>query len=307
MVQVVVVGSVALDTIESPFGRLEEGLGGSATYFSLASSLLCRVGLVGVVGSDFPEKHTAMLSERNVDMAGFSQVDGSTFRWVGEYGYDLNVAHTLDTQLNVFADFQPDVPAAYRDVPFVFLANIDPELQARVLDQMNAPKFVACDTMNFWISGKREALLKTLARVDALLINDAEARELAGEANIVKAIDGIHKMGPTVVVVKRGEYGALLSTGHGFFYAPAYPLEDVIDPTGAGDSFAGGFMGYIARRGAVDDGALRQATVMGSVMASFDVEGFGTRRYDSLERGELRTRLSAFKRLMDPQPLDSLI
>ena len=252
MVQVVVVGSVALDTIESPFGRLEEGLGGSATYFSLASSLLCRVGLVGVVGSDFAEKHTAMLSERNVDMAGFSQVDGSTFRWVGEYGYDLNVAHTLDTQLNVFADFQPDVPAAYRDVPFVFLANIDPELQARVLDQMNAPKFVACDTMNFWISGKREALLKTLARVDALLINDAEARELAGEANIVKAIDGIHKMGPTVVVVKRGEYGALLSTGHGFFYAPAYPLEDVIDPTGAGDSFAGGFMGYIARRGAVE-------------------------------------------------------
>lgn len=305
-IDVIVVGSIALDTIETPFGRLEEGLGGSATYFSLSASHFCRVGLVGVVGTDFPEAHVEMLGDRGIDLAGFRRVEGETFRWEGEYGYDLNTAKTLDTRLNVFASFQPELPASYRNAPFVFLGNIDPELQGRVLDQVESPRFVACDTMNFWISGKRDALVKTLGRVDALLLNDAEARELAGEPNMVKAIQIIHEMGPHVVVVKRGEYGALLSTADGFFFAPAFPLEQVLDPTGAGDTFAGGFMGYLAARGIVDNKGLRHAIIHGSAMASFDVEDFGPNRFGRLSALEINRRIAAFHRLMDRDPDDAI-
>jgi sugar/nucleoside kinase (ribokinase family) len=307
MVQLVVVGSVALDSIETPFGRMEWGLGGSATYFSLSASQFTQVGLVAVVGEDFPQSHTGLLSERGVDLSGFVRSPGTTFRWAGRYGFDLNTATTLETQLNVFAAFEPDLPDAYRRAQFVFLANIDPDLQQRVLDQVASPRFVACDTMNFWIEGKREALTRTLGRVDALLINDSEARELAGEWNIVKAIGKIHRMGPGVVVVKRGEYGALMSTADGYFDSPAYPLEGVRDPTGAGDSFAGGFMGYLARRTVVDAGSLRQAVISGSVMASFCVEAFGTRRLERLDPSEIRDRAHRFRNLVDPQPVDTLV
>jgi sugar/nucleoside kinase (ribokinase family) len=307
MMQLIVVGSVALDSIQTPFGQIEEGLGGSATFFSLSASHFALVGLVGIVGSDFPAHYESMLAEAGVDLAGFRRVDGDTFRWAGAYGYDLNVARTLNTELNVFANFEPTLPEAYRRAPFVFLANIDPELQLRVLQQAEHRRFVACDTMNFWIEGKRSALLDTLKHVDALLVNDSEARELAGHWNIVKAISGIHRLGPRVVVVKRGEYGALLSTGNGYFFSPAFPLEEVMDPTGAGDSFAGAFMGYLARRGTVDDGALRQAVISGSVMASFCVEDFSTRRLERLGAAEIRERGRLFSDLMDPQPIAALV
>ena len=307
MVRVVAVGSVALDSIETPFGKVEESIGGSATFFSLSASYFCRIGLVGVVGQDFPEATTEMLSARDIDLTGFSRVEGETFRWIGRYGHDLNVAETLDTQLNVFASFTPQIPPEYRDAPYVFLGNIDPELQLSVLEQVDKPRLVACDTMNFWIEGKRDALLETLLRVDVLLINDAEARQLAEEPNIAKAIPLIHQMGPKIVVVKRGEYGALLSSPYGFFYAPAYPLEDVRDPTGAGDSFGGGFMGYLARRGSESDGALRMAVVSGSVMASYCVEAFGTTRFDNLTRGEIRDRGRQFREMMNPQPIEGLL
>lgn len=307
MVQVVVVGSVALDSIETPFGKIEEGVGGSATYFSLSSSYFCKVGLVGVVGRDFPEATPKLLTERGVDLSGFHRKDGETFRWKGRYGHDLNVAQTLDTQLNVFADFKPHLPAHFRSAPYVFLGNIDPELQLAVLEQVDNPKLVACDTMNFWIEGKRSALLETLKQVDAVLLNDAEARELAGEANIARAVRAIHAMGPSIVVVKRGEYGALLSAHNQFFWAPAYPLEDVVDPTGAGDSFAGGFMGFLARRHRIDNGTLRQATLSGSVMASFCVGAFGTTRYETLVRDEIAERGSQFRDMMDPEPVEPLL
>ena len=307
MVSVVAVGSVALDSIETPYGKVEESVGGSATFFSLSASYFCRIGLVGVVGKDFPESTAAMLSARDIDLTGFNRVEGETFRWKGRYGHDLNVAETLATQLNVFASFAPEIPRSYRSAPYVFLGNIDPELQLSVLEQIDKPRLVACDTMNFWIEGKRDALLETLKRVDALLINDAEARQLAEEPNIARAIPLIHGMGPKIVVVKRGEYGALLSTPQGFFFAPAYPLEDVCDPTGAGDSFGGGFMGYLARKGSESDGALRMAMISGSVMASYCVEAFGARRYDDLTRDEIRDRGQCFLEMMDPQSIEGLL
>ncbi|MCA9564705.1 MAG: sugar kinase [Myxococcales bacterium] len=298
MLQVVVVGSVALDSVQTPFGKVEDALGGSATFFSLASSYFCNVGVVGVVGADFPKAHEDMLHSRGIDLSGFQRTEGATFRWAGKYSYDLNVAETLDTQLNVFANFKPELPEHYRKAPFLFLANIHPELQFEVLNQVEKPRFVACDTMNFWIDGARPALLRVLERVDALLINDSEARELAGEANIVRAAGRIHEMGPSVVVIKRGEYGALLSTKDGFFFAPGFPIEDVRDPTGAGDSFAGGFMGYLAASDSVDHSVLRQGVVAGSVLASFCVEAFSTGRYDTLALSDIRTRAHEFGQLM---------
>lgn len=301
MVELAVVGSIALDSIQTPFGKTQEGLGGSATFFSLSASHFSKVGVVGVVGDDFPPEHERLLQRRGIDLGGFRRASGETFRWSGEYGHDLNVATTLATDLNVFADFDPSLPNEYKKAPFVFLANIDPVLQQRVLDQIESPKFVACDTMNFWISGRRSELLKTLTRVDALLLNDSEARELTGEWNIVKAIEAIHRLGPEVVVVKRGEYGALLSERGHYFYTPAHPLESVQDPTGAGDSFAGGFMGYIARRGGVSPGTLRQAVVSGSIMASLCVQDFGTTRLENLTNADIEDRTAAFRDLMDPK------
>ncbi len=285
-----VVGSVALDSLETPFGRREDVLGGSASYFSACASFFGATRLVAVVGEDFPEEHVRFLAGRGVDLAGLSRLPGRTFRWRGRYEFDLNTAHTLDTQLNVFARFQPELPAHFRGSEYVFLGNIDPDLQRAVLDQVQRPRFVGCDTMNYWITSKRESLLRTLERVDMLFVNDAEARQLAGEHNVVKAARAILSFGPRAVVVKRGEYGALYFSGEEVFAASAVPLPAVFDPTGAGDSFAGGFMGYLARAGRHDDGTMRRAIVLGGVLASFTVEQFSLDRLRTLTPDEIRAR-----------------
>ncbi len=301
-----VVGSVALDSVKTPFGEADEVLGGSATYFSTAASYFTPVKLVAVVGEDFPKAHLEFLKERGIDFEGLEHRPGRTFRWKGEYGYQLNEAKTLDTQLNVFESFHPQLPPAYRDASFVFLANIDPELQLDVLKQVKRPKLVACDTMNFWIEGKRDALVKTLGEVDILIINDGEARELAREVNLVKVAKKILSFGPKTLIIKRGEYGALMFNNKTTFSAPAYPLENVFDPTGAGDSFAGGFMGFLSyvlgeekggEKGEIDDATIRQAVIYGSVMASFNVEAFSLDRMRSLTQEKIQSRYREFKTL----------
>ena len=294
---ILVVGSVAFDSVRTPFGEREEILGGSATFFSVSASYFTSVRVVAVVGDDFGPRERAVFTERGIDITGLQTVAGKTFRWKGEYGFDLNTAKTLDTQLNVFAGFRPQLPESYRDAEIVFLGNIDPDLQREVLDQVRKPRLVACDTMNFWIGGKRESLLETLKRVDILLINDAEARELSGEGNLVKAAAAIRSFGPKTVVVKRGEHGALMFNESSVFAAPAYPLESPKDPTGAGDSFAGGFVGQIARTGNSSEATLRQAIVFGSVMASFNVEDFSLDRLKRLTREEVDDRYRAFSDL----------
>ncbi|MBN1945625.1 MAG: hypothetical protein JW797_08100 [Bradymonadales bacterium] len=308
MIPLVVVGSVALDTVETPHGRVQDGVGGSATYFSMSSSHFTRVGLVGVVGPDFPSQTLEALAARPIDLSGLTiEPSGTTFRWAGRYRGTMNAAETLDTQLNVFADFQPELPAGYRQTPFLFLANIDPDLQFRVLDQVETPLFTACDTMNYWIDHKPDALKKVLERVDGLFVNDAEARQLTGENNIIRALEEVHRLGPRVVVVKRGEYGALLSLDDQLFYAPAYPVIDVCDPTGAGDSFAGGFMGFLARQGNTDTDTLRQAVLCGTLMASFCVERFGPDRFHDLSLEEIRQRAHRIQALTRCPALDEVI
>lgn len=292
-----VVGSVGFDTVETPFGKAEEVLGGSATYFSTAASYFTDVKLVAVVGEDFPEKHINLFKSRKIDVRGLVRMKGETFRWKGKYGYELNEAHTLETRLNVFEDFSPDLPEDYRDSEIVFLANIDPELQMEVLRQIRGPELIACDTMNYWIGGKPEALMKTLKEVDILLINDGEARELAHEPNLVKAAQKIISFGPKVLVIKRGEYGALMFNGSSVFSAPAYPLEMVFDPTGAGDSFAGGFLGFLSNTNNFSEESLRQAIIFGSVMASYNVEDFSVNRIKNLDYKEIEERFREFKRL----------
>ncbi len=302
-----VVGSIALDSVETPFGLKEDILGGSATYFSASASFFTPVKLVAVVGEDFPQVHLDFLRSRGVDLEGLTAEKGRTFRWKGRYGWQLNEAETLDTQLNVFQSFSPRLPESYRDSQFVFLGNIHPELQSQVLDQVKGPKLVAADTMNFWINGSRPALLKTLKRVNLLFVNDAEARQLSGEHNIVRAARAILAMGPQRIVVKRGEYGALLFDQEHIFACPALPLADVFDPTGAGDTFAGGFMGTLATSERVDSEVLRRAMVMGSVMASFTVEKFSLERLREVNRSDIRVRFGEFKRLThfeDLGPLD---
>ncbi|MFL5291668.1 MAG: PfkB family carbohydrate kinase [Myxococcales bacterium] len=300
-----VVGSVALDSVETPFGAREEVLGGSATYFSAAASLLAPVAVVGVVGEDFPLGQLEFLRARGVSLDGLERVSGKTFRWKGRYGFDLNTAQTLDTQLNVFADFNPRLGERERKADRLFLGNIDPDLQMRVLEQVERPKLVCADTMNFWIERKREALLRLLPRIDVLLVNDAEARELAGEANIVKAASAIERMGVRAVCIKRGEYGALLVSGKEVFYAPAFPLSAVIDPTGAGDSFAGGFLALLDRLGREDLRSLRQAVVMGCTIASFTVEAFSLDRLRDLSLADVRLRFQRFRELTEFENLHS--
>ncbi|WKZ32703.1 MAG: PfkB family carbohydrate kinase [Thermodesulfobacteriota bacterium] len=295
MSRILVVGSVAFDSVETPFGKAEEVLGGSATYFSTSASFFAGVNLVAVVGEDFPEAHIKSLSTKGIDLAGLRKVPGKTFRWKGYYGYDLNQAHTLETHLNVFSSFNPEIPAAYTDAPFVFLANIDPELQMKVLEQVKGPKLVACDTMNFWIEGKPEALKELLKKVDLFVINEGEARELSGEASLVKAARVILGYGPRTLIVKRGEYGALMFSGGSVFSAPAYPLEDIFDPTGAGDTFAGGLMGYLANTGDISEKNIRRAIIFGSVMASFNVEAFSLERLEKLTLPEINERFAQFK------------
>ena len=296
---ILVVGSVAFDSVETPFGKAEDILGGSATYFSTSASFFSDVNLVAVVGEDFPAEHVEFLRSRNIDLAGLQTSPGETFRWAGRYGYDLNEAQTLDTRLNVFETFQPKLPDGFENSEFVFLANIDPELQLEVLKQVKRPQLVACDTMNFWISGKRDALVKTLGHVDILLINEGEVRQLADEPNLVKAARAILAMGPKTLVIKRGEYGAYMFTEHTIFSAPAYPLETVFDPTGAGDTFAGGFMGYLAANSNLSEKAMRQAIIFGSVMASFNVEDFSLNRLKTLAYSEIEERFRKFKLLTE--------
>jgi len=292
-----VVGSVALDTVETPFGLATDLLGGSATFFSAAASLFCRVQLVGVVGSDYPINELQFLAQRGVDLAGLEQVPGESFRWAGVYSYDLNSRETKETRLGVFADFKPRIPDSFRDAKLVFLGNIDPDLQNDVLDQVRAPSLVACDTMNYWISSKRESLMRLLKRVDLLLVNDTEARELSGDHNLLRAARWIHKHGPKLVIVKKGEHGAILYTHHFIFFAPGYPLEEVFDPTGAGDAFAGGFMGYLARTESLDASDLRRAMVFGSALGSFAVEKFGVDRLRDLTPDEIQERVVMFRDL----------
>ena len=293
-----VVGSVALDTVETPFGRAEDVLGGSATFFSASASHFHPVQLVGVVGSDYPVEQLGFLAERGVDLSGLEQQEGESFRWAGRYDFDLNSRETLDTRLGVFADFKPRIPEEFRDARWVFLGNIHPRLQLDVLDQVRSPGLVACDTMNFWISGEREALLELLPRVDLLLVNDSEARELTGDYNLLRAARWIQARGPKLVVVKKGEHGAILFAPDMIFFTPGFPLEEIFDPTGAGDAFAGGFMGHLARAGRVDGEELRRAMVFGSAMGSFAVERFGLQRFLDLNVDEINDRVQAFRAMM---------
>jgi sugar/nucleoside kinase (ribokinase family) len=291
------VGSIALDTVKTPFGEAEEALGGAAVYFSYAASFFNEVRLVGVIGEDFPEEHLELLAGRNIDLGGLEKAPGKTFRWKGSYDFDLNDAQTLDTQLNVFETFAPTIPDAFKDSEFVFLANIQPGLQLDVAKQVNTPEIIACDTMNFWIEGAYDQLRETLKSVDILIINDAETRELAREPSLVKAARQIIEWGPKTLVVKRGEYGVLMFTGDTVFSAPAYPLEDVFDPTGAGDTFAGGFMGYLSAADEVNDASIRQAIVFGSTLASFNVEAFSLNRMKEIGMQDILDRFTEFKLL----------
>ena len=293
-----VVGSLALDTIETQNSRREEVLGGAACYASFAASFFAPVRLVGVVGSDFPRAHEDLLRCRNIDLEGLERASGRTFRWAGRYAADFNNRTTLDTQLNVFETFRPKLPAAYADSAFVFLANIDPVLQIEVLGQVRRPRFVACDTMNFWISGKRSELVRVLERVDMVLLNDEEARQLSGKDNLPEAAGVIRGMGPRAVVIKRGDAGALFFSKEGVFAAPAFPLDKVVDPTGAGDSFAGGCMGWLARTGDASPAGIRTALVVGSALASFCVEDFSLDRFRSLDEAAIRARCAAFADLV---------
>jgi sugar/nucleoside kinase (ribokinase family) len=298
MNDLLIVGSVALDSVKTPFGNVKEALGGSATYASYAASFFTPVRLVGVVGEDFPVEHVELLKSRAIDVGGLQAVRGKTFRWSGAYEYDLNEAHTLATELNVFETFKPQIPASYKKSDFVFLANIDPELQLSVLDQVEKPKLIACDTMNLWIRLKPEVLKRVIKRVDFLFINEGEARLFAGLPSLIKAGRLLQSWGPKYVVIKKGEHGALLFGDKTFFAAPAFPLEDVFDPTGAGDTFAGGFFGYLANSGGdISDANLRRAVVYGSAMASFTVEKFSLERLKTLTMEQLTSRVRTLKEL----------
>ena len=295
---VLVVGSVALDSVETPFGKAADVLGGSGTFFSASASHLSPVQLVGVVGDDYPIEKLEPLAARGVDLAGLERAAGNSFRWRGRYRHDLNSAETLETHLGVFSNFRPKIPPQFRNAPFVFLANIDPRLQIEVLSQVQRPKLVACDTMNFWIESRRPELLTLLGQVDLITLNDGEARQLTEKTNLIKAARWIMDKGPAHVIIKKGEHGAFMFTRDTVFFAPAYPLEDVFDPTGAGDSFAGGFMGYLARSGDLSEANMRRAVIYGSAMGSFAVEKFSIERLLEIDRSDISARVAAFRRLV---------
>ena len=292
-----VVGSVALDSVETPYGRVEKALGGSAVYFSVSASYFTGVGMVAVIGQDFSEDYVDFLKSRNIDLRGLKREHGLTFQWRGRYDSDLNEAKTLDTQLNVFEDFRPLVPDEYQEASVIFLANIDPELQLNVLEQVKHPRLTICDTMNFWIEKKPDQLKETIERVDILIINEGEVRQLSREYNLIKAYKKISSYGPKTLVIKQGSYGALLFTPSSIFSAPAYPLESVLDPTGAGDCFAGGFTGYLAKSQGSAEKELNKAVIYGSVMASFNVEDFSLGRLRTLTLDEVEERFESFKGL----------
>lgn len=299
MVDLVVVGSIALDSVKTPFGDVKDILGGAATYSSVAASIFCTPGLVGVVGEDFPREYIDFLNKRNIATDGLEVVEGKTFRWSGYYEFDMNQAHTTDTQLNVFSSFRPKIPAKYLEAKYLFLANIDPVLQFDVFECMKSAKFVALDTMNFWISTKRDDLMKIIRKVNLLLINDAEARQLMDTPNLVHAARMLLKEGPDAVIIKKGEHGALLFTDGMCFSAPAYPLEDLKDPTGAGDSFAGGIMGYLASTDDVSVKNIRKAIIFGSSIASFNAEDFSLNKLKKITKDDISKRYKEFERLVD--------
>jgi sugar/nucleoside kinase (ribokinase family) len=295
--KLLVVGSVALDSISTPFGETEDALGGSAVYFSVAASLLTGVRVVGVVGDDYPMPRLNAIGARGIDLTGVERAAGESFRWKGKYAFDLSSRETLETRLGVFADFRPKIPASFTGTPFVFLGNIHPDLQLAVLAQMSSPRLVACDTMNFWIDNARDQLMEVLKRVDLLVVNDEEIRQLSEDWNVHRAARWVLERGPKRVVVKRGEHGALLVEAGRSFYCPAYPLEEVFDPTGAGDSFAGGFLGYLARTGDLSSDGLRRAMVYGSAMGSFAVASFSIGGFDGVTPASLYERVRSFKDL----------
>jgi sugar/nucleoside kinase (ribokinase family) len=297
---ILVVGSLGLDTIETPFAKVEESLGGSAVYISLAASFFSpEVKLVGVVGEDFPEKYIQLLRDHHIDLEGLQIVKGGkTFRWSGKYHYDMNSRETIFTELNVFKDFNPVIPENYRDSKFIVLGNIDPELQMNVLNQLNHPEFIICDTMNYWIERKNEALRKLLTMVDLLVVNDSEARLLANHPNLIRAAKIILEMGPKKLVIKKGEHGSLLITRDTIFVAPAFPLENISDPTGAGDTFAGGMVGYLSRVNSINDEELKKAIIYGSVLASFCVEKFSVDGLLSLNDSKINDRFTQFCKLI---------
>ncbi len=295
MSDILVVGSVALDSVKTTAGKSVEALGGSATYFALSASYFSQVSLVGVVGEDFPREHRRTLERRGIDVSGLKTAKGKTFRWSGKYGKDAGVAETLATHLNVFKTFQPELSEEQRETPVVFLANIDPELQSEVLAQMKKPALVACDTMNYWIDSKPAALKKLLGKVDVFFSNDQEAMKLTGAPNALQAAEVLSDWGPSVVVVKKGEHGAFMKVGSRFFVFPAYPLSRIKDPTGAGDTFAGGFLGHLASTGAYSDvGQLKRAMAYGTTMASFNVQDFSTKNIEKLEREAIDARFHDF-------------
>jgi sugar/nucleoside kinase (ribokinase family) len=295
---ILVVGSVAFDSVKTPLGYREDVLGGAATYFSIAASYFADVSIIAVVGEDFPDTHMSFLQKKGIDVSGLERKAGRTFRWKGEYGADLNTRTTLDTQLNVFADFAPKLMSTHQAHEYLFLGNIDPDLQRTVLEQMvKRPKLVGCDTMNYWIETKRKSLLRTLSMIDLLVINDEETKQLADEPNLIRAAKSVLSMGPKVLVVKRGEYGVLMFCGKSTFSLPAFLVEEVLDPTGAGDSFAGGLMGYLAASGRHDDASLRKAVAFGTVMASFNIMDFGPGNLGNLTFPEIEQRYRDFRQL----------
>jgi sugar/nucleoside kinase (ribokinase family) len=296
----VVVGSVALDSVETPFGKVQNALGGSATYFSVSASFFANnVKLVAVVGEDFPQEYLDFLDSRGIDLEGLERVEGKTFHWSGRYGASLSGAETLATELNVFENFSPKIPDSYKNAEYLFLANINPELQIDVLKQIENTKLIVCDTMNLWIAERREHLLKTIKHVDILILNDAEARQLTGEQKVDMAARKILQYGPSRVIVKKGEHGAMTLTNTSYFSSPAYPLKLVFDPTGAGDTFAGGFMGYLASTDDVSEQNIRKAIVYGTVMASFNVEDFSLNRQRILTREEIEARFAEVKAITE--------
>ncbi len=292
-----VVGSVALDTVVTPRGQITDGLGGSATYFSVAASIFSPVHIVGVVGTDFPEEHIAKLRQRGINLDGLYIAEGKTFRWHGRYDESFGDPETLVTQLNVYADFSPDLPPAYRDIPFVFLGNIHPKLQLQVLAQMNSPKLVAADTITCWIENERESLMEVIRRVDMVVLNELEVRLLTGVRSVLAGAERLQALGPRTIVVKRGAYGAMMLDEDKIFVVPAFPTEKVMDPTGAGDSFAGGMMGYIASQGRLTTDILRKAVVYGCVIGSFCVEGFSIQRLEAITRDDVERRLEQFRQM----------
>ncbi len=300
---ILVVGSVALDTVETPFGKVSDVLGGSAIYFSAAASLFTDVKLVAVVGTDFPLEQLDFLRERGVDLTGLQVADGQTFRWSGRYDYDLNVTHTLDTQLNVFADFHPDLPSGFANADTLFLANIDPTLQFEVLQQVKQARLTMMDTMNFWIQGQREALSRTIESVDIVTMNESELRMFAGASSLLTGARRVRELGPKALVIKQGEYGAVMFDESGYFVAPAYPLEEVRDPTGAGDSFAGGFLGYLDKVGKLTPQTIRQAIILGSVVASYTVGQFSLEALRSLTTDAIMKRYEEFRNFTLVEPV----